>query len=122
MVKQTITLGQLVHSRSGDKGNHVNIALICHKKEWLPLLQKTITPEILANWFEGWSNGPFEVFSVAGVGAVNCMIHNVLQGGGTVAKRLDAQGKAIGQVILDAKIVIDSKLAKEVGFLIPVSQ
>jgi hypothetical protein len=46
----------------------------------------------------------------------------VLQGGGTVAKRLDAQGKAIGQVVLDAEIVIDSKLAKEVGFLIPVSQ
>jgi hypothetical protein len=40
----------------------------------------------------------------------------VLQGGGTVSKRIDAQGKAVGQVLLGVEITIDSKLAKRVGF------
>ena len=116
MTKISIKLGQLVHGRSGDKGDNVNIALICHKKEWLPLLESTITPRLLAKWFKGWSDGPFEVYPVYGIGAVNCLIHNVLQGGGTVSKRLDAQGKALGQIILNTDIKIDSSLAKGVGF------
>ncbi|HIF91103.1 MAG TPA: hypothetical protein EYQ58_06180 [Candidatus Poseidoniales archaeon] len=112
----SIKLSELVHGRSGDKGDKINIALICHKRQWLPLLESVITPELLAKWFKGWSEGPFEVFPVCGVGAVNCLIHNVLQGGGTVSKRIDAQGKAVGQVLLGVEIAIDSKLAKRVGF------
>lgn len=112
----SIKLGDLVHGRSGDKGDNINIALICHKREWLPLLESVITPELLAKWFKGWSEGPFEVFPVHGVGAVNCLIHNVLQGGGTVSKRIDAQGKSLGQIILNANININPSLAKKVGF------
>lgn len=112
----SIKLGDLVHARSGDKGDKINIALICHKKEWLPLLESTITPELLSKWFKGWSDGPFEVFTVHGIGAVNCLIHNALQGGGTVSKRMDAQGKALGQILLGANLKVDSSLAKMVGF------
>jgi hypothetical protein len=112
----SIKLGDLVHGRSGDKGNKINIALICHQKQWLPLLESVITPKLLAKWFKGWSEGPFEVFSVDGVGAVNCLIHNVLQGGGTVSKRIDAQGKSLGQIILNVNIKINHSLAKKVGF------
>ena len=112
----SIKLSELVHGRSGDKGDKINIALICHKRQWLPLLESVITPELLAKWFKGWSEGPFEVFPVYGVGAVNCLIHNVLQGGGTVSKRIDAQGKAVGQVLLVVEINIDTSLAKRVGF------
>jgi len=112
----SIKLGDLVHARSGDKGDNINIALICHKREWLPLLESAITPELLAEWFKGWSDGPFEVFPVYGVGAVNCLIHNVLQGGGTVSRRMDAQGKALGQILLGADLKVDSSLAKKVAF------
>jgi len=112
-----VKLGEIAHGRSGDKGDMVNIGLICHEKQWLPLLESIITPELLSQWFSGWSEGPFEVYSVPGIGAVNCLIHKVLQGGGTVARRLDAQGKALGQIVLESEVGIDVKLAKEVGFI-----
>ena len=103
---QTIKLGDLAFARSGDKGDMVNIALIAHHTEDAHWLEKTITPTLLAEWFEGWSEGPFEVWPVPGVGAVNCLIHRVLQGGGAVARRLDAQGKALGQAVLQANITL----------------
>jgi hypothetical protein len=37
---------------------------------------------------------------------LNCVIHNVLQGGGTTSRRLDAQGKALGQALLQAWIEV----------------
>ena len=117
MTETTVRLGDIAHGRSGDKGDMVNIALICHDKEWLPLLESAITSDLLSEWFMGWSEGPFEVFSVPGIGAVNCLIHKVLQGGGTVSKRLDSQGKALGQAVLDVQIAIDSSMAKRVGFI-----
>ncbi|MGY8754719.1 MAG: AtuA-related protein [Candidatus Poseidoniales archaeon] len=111
-----VSLGQLAHGRSGDKGDMVNIALIAHKPEWMELLSEAVTPKMLEQWFEGWSEGPFEVFEVPGIGAINCLIHKVLQGGGTVSKRLDSQGKALGQVILEAEVEIDDQRAAELGF------
>ena len=94
----------------------VNIALIAHQPEWMELLSDAVTPEVLASWFKGWTEGPFEVFEVPGIGAINCLIHNVLQGGGAVSKRLDSQGKALGQIVLDAEVEIDSKKAAKLGF------
>ena len=111
-----VSLGQLAHGRSGDKGDMVNVALIAHKSEWMELLSGAVTPKVLEQWFEGWSEGPFEVFEVPGIGAINCLIHKVLQGGGTVSKRLDSQGKALGQVILEAEVEIDDQRAAELGF------
>jgi hypothetical protein len=49
MTKTTVRLGDIAHGRSGDKGDMVNIALICHEKEWLPLLESAITPKYYPN-------------------------------------------------------------------------
>jgi len=111
-----VRLGEIAHGRSGDKGDMVNIALIAHKPEWMELLSDAVTPKVLASWFKGWTEGPFEVFEVPGIGAINCLIHNVLQGGGAVSKRLDSQGKALGQIVLNAEVEIDSKKAAKLGF------
>ncbi len=110
--KRTFTSGEwikvedIAHARSGDKGDMVNIAFIAHHPEYHQLLKQLITPNILAEWFKGWTEGPFEVWSVPGVSAINCLIHSVLQGGGAISLRLDAQGKALGQVLLQAPLQI----------------
>jgi hypothetical protein len=41
------------------------------------------------------------------------LLHGALQGGGTIALRKDAQGKMMGQVLLQADIEIDGKLARK---------
>ena len=35
----------------------VNIALIAHQPEWMELLSDAVTPEVLASWFKGWTEG-----------------------------------------------------------------
>ena len=118
--KVTIPLSTLAHGRSGDKGDMVNIGLIAHRKEWLDFLLECITPEWLKELFGEMVLGHIEVHPVPGVGGVNCILHGALQGGGTVALRKDAQGKMLGQVILQAEVSIDAKAAKELG--VPVSK
>ena len=110
-----IPLSRLAHGRSGDKGDLVNIGLIAHDPAWLPLLIDAVTPERLAEWFAGWTDGPFRVYPVPGVGGINCILHRILQGGGTVCHRLDAQGKALGQVVLGAMVPVNEKAARKLG-------
>ena len=109
--KISIPLSSIAHGRSGDKGDMVNIGLIAHRKEWFPLLQECVTAKWLENVFEGMVIGEIEVHPVPGIGALNCVLNGALQGGGTVALRKDAQGKMMGQVILQAEVEIDAQEA-----------
>ena len=113
--KVRIPLSSIAHGRSGDKGDMVNIGLIAHRKEWFPLIQKYVTPEWLKIIFEGMVSGEIEVHPVPGIGAINCILNGALQGGGTVALRKDAQGKMMGQVILQAEIEIEIDEAIELA-------
>ena len=89
----------------------VNIGLIAHRKEWFPLLQECVTAKWLEHVFEGMVIGEIVVHPVPGIGALNCVLNGALQGGGTVALRKDAQGKMMGQVILQAEVEIDAQEA-----------
>ena len=113
MVLERVKLSTIAHGRSGDKGDMVNIALIAHRKEWMQFLVDCVTPEWLAEIFADMVEGHIEVHSVPGVGGINCLLHGALQGGGTIALRKDAQGKMMGQVLLQADIEIDGKLARK---------
>ena len=63
--------------------------------------------------------GEVEIHSVPGIGGLNCIMQGALQGGGTIALRKDAQGKMMGQVILQAEIELDEAEAKKLGVPIP---
>lgn len=102
-----VRLSALAHGRSGDKGDGANIGLVAHRREWLELLEAAITPERVTAWLGDMLEGRVEVFSLPGIGAVNVLCHQVLQGGGTVALRLDAQGKLLGQQVLRARVPVD---------------
>ncbi len=110
-----VPLSSIAHGRSGDKGNMVNIGLIAHRIEWYPLLKKCVTVEWLKQIFAEDVGGDIEVFFVPGIGGINCLLKDSLQGGGTVALRKDAQGKMLGQVILQAEVEINQNYARKLG-------
>jgi len=112
VVNAWIPLSAICHGRSGDKGDHVNVGLAAHREQWYELLVELITPARLENWFSGMMRGGSEVFEVPGVFAVNCLLYNILQGGGTVSLRMDAQGKSIGPMLLQARVPISLARAK----------
>ena len=46
-----VPLHRLVHARSGDKGNRLNIAVVCRNPTFYPVLVKELTAERVAEVF-----------------------------------------------------------------------
>jgi hypothetical protein len=48
----TITLGDIAHARSGDKGNHANIGIVAYTPAGFEFLQRELTADRLAQFFK----------------------------------------------------------------------
>lgn len=95
-----IPLAQLAHTRSGDKGDLVNIGVIAWKPEDYPLLVETLTADKVHAFFADRVRGPVERFELPNLHALNFLLHRALGGGGTLSQRTDAQGKTFGAALL----------------------
>src|SRR6516225_9678180 len=101
-----IPLRQIAHARSGDKGDAVNIGLIARKPEYYPILVETVTAARVREHFRGICFGRVERFELPNLGALNFILHQGLDGGGTVSLRTDAQGKTYSSALLRLEIDI----------------
>lgn len=100
----TRTLREIAHARSGDKGDAANIGLIALKPEFYPLLVEQVTAERVKRHFGELCRGPVERYELPNLGALNFILHEALDGGGTVSLRTDAQGKTYGAALLRMEI------------------
>ena len=101
-----IPLWRIAHARSGDKGDTVNIGLIALKPEHYPALVEAVTAERVREHFRGLCFGPVERFELPNLGALNFLLHQSLDGGGTVSLRTDAQGKTYSSALLRLEIEV----------------
>ena len=100
-------LVELAHARSGDKGDLVNIGLIAKKPEDYSILVREVTAERVKQHFTGVCKGPVERFELPNLAALNFLLHEALDGGGTVALKADPQGKTYGTALLRMEIDVD---------------
>ena len=110
-----VKLLQLAHARSGDKGDTANVGLIALKPEYYPMLVEEVTAERVKEHFKGICLGDVERFEVPNLHALNFLLHESLDGGGTLSLKTDAQGKTYSAALLRMEIEIDDKLASELG-------
>jgi hypothetical protein len=101
-----VPLLQLAHARSGDKGNSSNIAVFFRKPEYRDHLAAWLTPERVAAHFAGTVDGAVSVFDAPGLNAVNIVLEEALGGGGMASMRIDPQGKAYGQRLLEMRVPV----------------
>jgi hypothetical protein len=101
-----VQLRQIAHARSGDKGDTVNIGLIARKPEHYPILVEAVTAARVRDHFRGICLGEVERFELPNLCALNFVLHQSLDGGGTVSLRTDAQGKTYGSALLRLEINI----------------
>ena len=101
------TLGEIAHTRSGDKGDTSNIGVIALRPEYYPAILREVTPERVKAFFGDLVKGKVERFELPNLHAVNLLLHEALGGGGTVSLRIDAQGKTYGAAILRMEIDVD---------------
>ena len=108
-----LKLLHIAHARSGDKGDTANVGLIALKPEYYPILVEQVTAERVKEHFRGICLGEVERFEVPNLGALNFLLHQSLDGGGTISLKTDAQGKTYSSALLRMEIDVDDRLAKE---------
>ncbi len=101
-----VRLVDIAHARSGDKGNRSNIGLIALKPEYYPILVEQVTAERVKEHFAGVCLGKVERFELANLNAMNFVLHDALDGGGTLSLRADPQGKTLSTALLRMEIEV----------------
>jgi len=99
-----ILLSQIAHTRSGDKGDMSNIGVIAWRMEDYPVLVREVTAERVKAHLGDLVIGTVERFELPNLGALNFLLHEALDGGGTLSLRIDAQGKNMGSALLRMEI------------------
>lgn len=110
-----IQLTKLVHARSGDKGDTANVGLIALRDEFYPLLVREVTAERVKQHFQDICKGEVERFELPNLSALNFLLHESLDGGGTLSLMTDAQGKTFSTALLRMKIDVADDEAQSFG-------
>ncbi len=106
-----IQLRWLAHARSGDKGNTANVGLIALEPELYPLLAREVTVARVSRHFRGMVSR-VERFELPNLGALNFLLHDALDGGGTISLKTDAQGKVYSTALLRMEIPVPAEVAR----------
>ena len=99
-----VPLSTIAHGRSGDKGNHANVAIIAYTPAGFAWLKQHLTAEVVQAYFAPL--GPTRVVrhEAANLWAVNFVLHDVLAGGASRSLRVDTQGKTLALTLLQMMI------------------
>jgi hypothetical protein len=106
MAMQTIQLRDIAHARSGDKGSGANVGVIAYTAAGFAVLRDHLSAAKVEAYFERLGPGPVVRYELPNLGALNFVLPEVLAGGGSRSLRSDAQGKALGEAILEMSLDI----------------
>lgn len=104
----TIRLGDIAYARSGDKGSGANVGVIARTPTDYQALRQHLTAAAVEAFFKPMGVGTVVRYELPNLGALNFVLPNILDGGGSVSLRIDAQGKALGQVLLEMQLEVTS--------------
>ncbi|WP_186644059.1 acyclic terpene utilization AtuA family protein [Fluviispira vulneris] len=110
-----VSLMEIAHARSGDKGDTVNIGLIGRSPECYVWLRENITAEKVNDWFHSLCKGNVHRYLVPNLWALNFLLEESLGGGGTMSLQIDAQGKTFSQALLRCEVDIPEILLSTIS-------
>lgn len=111
----SVPLIRLAVARSGDKGNHSNIGVMARRPEFLPWIAEALTPEAVVDWMAHVldpQTGRVQRWYLPGTHSLNFLLENALGGGGVASLRIDPQGKAFAQQLLEFPVPVPRALAE----------
>lgn len=107
---RTVPLVRLAWGRSGDKGDSANIGILARRPEYLPFIRAALSADAVAQWFAHLVQGPVHRYEWPGLDGLNFLLERALGGGGIASLRIDPQGKAYAQMLLDFPIPVPATL------------
>jgi hypothetical protein len=107
-----IRLGEIAYARSGDKGSSANIGIIAKTEECYAMMLEHLTAAHVAEFLGPMGARGVTRFELLNLAALNFVLEGVLAGGGSRSLRIDAQGKALGQALLEIELEVPEEFAR----------
>jgi len=108
----SIRVYDLAHSRSGDKGNTSNIAVIAYEPRFYPCIKRAVTVEAMRTIYGGQAvRGPITRYEVDALGVLNFVLEGALGGGVSRSLAIDNYGKALASAVLRLELEVPDDLA-----------
>ena len=110
----SVPLIKLAVARSGDKGNHSNIGVMARKPEYLAWIAAALTESAVAQWMQHTldeQTSKVTRWYLPASHSLNFLLENALGGGGVASLRIDPQGKAFAQQLLEFPVPVPKALA-----------
>lgn len=104
------TLNAIAHGRSGDKGNHANVAIVAYTEAGYDWLRAHLTAEVVAAYFAPMQPSRVARFEAANVLGLNFLLYDILAGGASRSLRIDTQGKTLALTLLQMPIEISENV------------
>lgn len=102
-----IYLHEIARARSGDKGRGANIGVLANSAADFALLCEHLSAARVQSFFTALDPGDVVRYELPNLNALNFVLPGVLGDGGSRSLRIDAQGKALGQALLEMSFVIE---------------
>lgn len=106
MIKEKIHLREIAYARSGDKGRDANIGLAAYTPYGYLFLLESLTAEKVQEFFKALGVEKTVRYELPNLYAMNFVLKGALGEGGSRSLRIDAQGKALGQALLELELLI----------------
>lgn len=108
-----IALREIAYARSGDKGSGANVGVIAYTPAGYAWLHTNLTAEIVERYFKPMGVRDVERYALPNIGALNFVLPKILAGGGSRSLRIDAQGKALGQALLEMRVDVPDDVIEQ---------
>jgi hypothetical protein len=108
-----VPLHRLAHARSGDKGNRLNIAVVCRHPAFYPVLTEELTAERVVEAFASRRPSAVTRYELPKLFAFNFVLDDVLEGGVNSSLGLDGHGKTLSFLLLATSMRIDAGLLSD---------
>ena len=97
-------LGDIAYARSGDKGTGANVGILAYDADGYTFLERELSADRVAAYFAPMAPGTVTRYELPNLLALNFILPRILAGGGSRSLRIDAQGKSLGQVLLEMEL------------------
>ncbi|WP_066400528.1 AtuA-related protein [Neobacillus mesonae] len=100
----TVKLIDIAHSRTGDKGDTLNISLIPYNEADYEWLGEKVSPQKVKEHLKNIVKGKVTRYDLPNIKAYNFVCEQSLMGGVTTSLAIDTHGKSISSALLEMEI------------------
>ena len=101
-----VSLHEIANARAGDKGNRLNIALVCRDRAHYQAIAAQVGPARVAEVFAARRPSNVVRYDLPKLAAFNFVLDDVLEGGVNSSLGLDGHGKSLSFLLLDLTVDI----------------